>query len=228
MNPFDHILDLSMVDYSTAASEKTSRTRIAMLVEAWSSRDSTKTAGDVVESLEIRSSDSCSDSNSQDVAAATREPGPGIWSQTCILRNRAWKSQIRNRQMLWGNFLFCVFMSFAVGIIFWRTDGNSFESLRARVSVCIIFVLVQPYISLMVDVIEYSRDIKVYERERREGWYDPLPYLLCHLICAIPRNIVISVVHVSIIFFTVGLRTDESSSACYIAVTLAYTAMQFV
>ncbi|KAF9945980.1 hypothetical protein BGZ72_000794, partial [Mortierella alpina] len=228
MNPFDHILDLSMVDYSTAASEQTSRARIAMLVKAWSSRESTKTAGDVVQSLEIESAGPCGDSKSdivEEATQATEAPGPGVWSQTCTLSNRAWKSQIRNHQMLWGNSLFCVFLSFALGAIFWRTDGNSFESIRARTSVCIILVLVQPFVSLTVDVIEYARDIKVCERERRDGWNEPRPYLLSHLICAIPRNIVHSVVHVSIVFFIVGLRTDASSSTCFFVVTLTYTAM---
>ncbi|KAF9943918.1 hypothetical protein BGZ72_003083, partial [Mortierella alpina] len=119
-------------------------------------------------------------------------------------------------------------MSFALGIIFWRTDNSSFESIRARTSVCLMFVLFYPFTSVIVDIIEYANDIKVYERERRDGCYEPLPYLLSHVICAIPRNIVHSAVHVSIVFFTVGLRTDSSSLACFGVVTLTYVAMQFV
>ncbi|KAF9564210.1 hypothetical protein EC968_004604 [Mortierella alpina] len=228
VNPFDYILDLSMVDSSTAATERSSRARIAMLIDAWSTKDTTNTGGDIVQSLETVSEKKCDDPTPQYDEQVLEEPGPGIWSQTCTLRNRAWKSQIRNRQMLWGNFLFCIFISLAVGIVFWRTDNSSFESIRARTSVCIGFVLVQPFVSLIVDVIEYAEDIKVYERERRDGWYAPLPYLLSHLICAIPRNIVHSAVHVSIVFFTVGLRTDSLSSVCFLVVTLAYISMQFV
>ncbi|KAG9319073.1 hypothetical protein KVV02_008767, partial [Mortierella alpina] len=228
MNPFDYILDLSMVDNSTAATEKSSRTRIARLVDAWSNRSSNKTSGDAVQSLEITSASIFGDYTSQDDEDASEARGPGIWSQTSTLRSRAWKSQIRNRQMLWGNFLFCIFMSLAVGIIFWRADNSSFESIRARTSVCAILVLAQPFVNLIVDIIEYAKDIKVYERERRDCWYEPLPYLLSHLICAIPRNIVHSIVHVSIVFFAVGLRTDASSSACFFTVALAYLAMQFV
>ncbi|KAG9319053.1 hypothetical protein KVV02_004804 [Mortierella alpina] len=130
--------------------------------------------------------------------------------------------------MLWGNFLFCIFMSFAVGIIFWRADNSSFESIRARISVCFVIVFFQPFTSVIADIIEYAKDIKVYERERRDRWYEPIPYLLSHLICATPRNIVHSIVHISIVFFAVGLRTDASSSACFFTVTLAYMAMQFV
>jgi len=194
VNPFDHILDLSVVDYSTAATEKASRIRIAMLVEAWSKRSSNKTNEDAVQSSEIVSAEACSGFDSQhDTGDASDAPGPGIWSQTRILCDRAWKSQIRNRQMLWGNFLFSMFMALAVGIVFWRSDNSSFESVRARTSICLIMVLAQPYVSLLVDVIEYSRDIKVYERERRDRWYESLPYLLSHLICAIPRNIVHSI-----------------------------------
>ncbi|KAF9272699.1 hypothetical protein BGZ68_002156 [Mortierella alpina] len=37
-----------------------------------------------------------------------------------------------------------------------------------------------------------------------------------------------SAVHVSIVFFTVGLRVDSLSSACFFIVTLAYLTMQFV
>ncbi|KAF9564211.1 hypothetical protein EC968_004605 [Mortierella alpina] len=194
VNPFDYILDLSMVDYSTAATERSSRTRIATLVEAWSSKNTNNTGGDSLQSLELVFEEKCGDPTPQHDEQVLEEPGPGIWSQTCTLRNRAWKSQIRNRQMLWGNFLFCIFISFAMGVVFWRTDNSSFESIRARTSVCVLLVLAQPCISLLVDVIEYAEDIKVYERERRDGWYAPLPYLLSHLICAIPRNIVHSVV----------------------------------
>ncbi|CAO3569639.1 unnamed protein product [Mortierella alpina] len=229
VNPFDHILDLSVVDYSTEATEKASRIRIAMLVEAWSKRDSNETNEDAVQSFEIVSAEACSGFDSQhDAGDASDAPGPGIWNQTRILCDRAWKSQIRNRQMLWGNFMFCILMSLALGVIFWRTDNSTFESVRARTSVCIILVLAQPFISLIVDVIEYSEDIKVYERERRDRWYEPLPYLLSHLICAIPRNIVHSIAHVSIIFFAVGLRTDASTSFSFYIVTLAYMSMQFV
>ncbi|KAF9965550.1 hypothetical protein BGZ70_004599, partial [Mortierella alpina] len=228
VNPFDHILDLSMIDYSTAATEQSSRTRIAMLVEAWSNRNSTTTAGDAVHCLHIVAAEVHSDSTSHDNNDVIETAGPGIWTQTCILQSRAWKSQIRNRQMLWGSFMFCIFMALALGVIFWRTDNSSFESIRARTSVCIVLVLAQPCISLIVDIIEYSKDIKVYERERRDRWYKPLPYLLSHLICAIPRNIVHSVAHVSIVFFTVGLRTDASTSASFYMVTLAYMAMEFV
>ncbi|CAO3569637.1 unnamed protein product [Mortierella alpina] len=229
VNPFDHILDLSVVDYSTEATEKSSRTRITMLVKAWSKRNSNGTNEDAVQSLEIMSAEACSGFDSQhDAGDASDAPGPGIWNQTRILCDRAWKSQIRNRQMLWGNLLFCIFLSFAVGVVFWRTDNSSFESMRARSSVCFVLVLFHPFISLIVDIIEYARDIKVYERERRDRWYEPLPYLLSHLICAMPKNIVHSIVHVSIVFFTVNLRADSLSSACFLVVTLTYVVMQFV
>ncbi|KAF9564209.1 hypothetical protein EC968_004603 [Mortierella alpina] len=225
VNPFDYILDLSMVDSSTAATERSSRARIAMLIDAWSTKDTTNTGGDIVQSLETVP---CDNPTPQHDEQALEELGPGIWSQTCTLRNRAWKSQIRNRQMLWGNFLFCILMSLAVGVIFWRTDNSSIESIRARTSACFILGLFQPFSNVIVDIIEYAKDIKVYERERRDGWYTPLPYLLSHLICAIPRNILHSVGHVSIVFFAVNLRSDSSSSTCFLIVALTYMAMQFV
>ncbi|KAG0210414.1 hypothetical protein BGX28_009323 [Mortierella sp. GBA30] len=141
LNPFDYILDQSMIDYSTVATERSSRARIVMLVELWSKRDNSKT-----------------------------HPGT---------------SQLLN-------------------------------------------ITPQPFISVMADTIEYSRDIKVYERERRDRWYTPLPYLLSHVICAIPRNIVHSIAHVTVIYFVTGIRNDSSSISCYLIVALTYTIMQFV
>ncbi|KAF9332480.1 hypothetical protein BGZ91_011691 [Linnemannia elongata] len=231
VNPFDYLLDLSMVDFASEAIEKATAVRRELLVQAWADRKKnpkfatlTSWADNGGESSTLQGN-SLSSFVSLPVDIIPSGSGPSLLSQIRVLTSRGWRNQIRDSIVLWGCIGECIVIGLAVGCIFYQLD-DSLEGIRSRTSLVYSVGAIQAYLMLMILIYRLSQEIVVYDRERMDRWYGPLPHLVSSVLFSAIPNIVYPVVFSAIVYYMTGLRTDSLSHFGWW--TLVNVAMQFV
>ncbi|KAF9325719.1 hypothetical protein BG006_010817, partial [Podila minutissima] len=202
VNPFDYLLDLSMIDFASEAMEQATTQRRDHLVQAWADRKRAQT-------LYSKRNSSVPSFASLAVDIIPKEgAGPSLWSQICVLTARGWTNQRRDSIMLWGCFGECVAIGVALGAIYFRIDDSE-EGIRSRTSLVYSVGAIQAYLMLMVLIYRLSQDIAVYDRERMDRWYGPLPHLVSSVLFSAPPNILYPIVFSTIVYSMSGLRADS-------------------
>ncbi|KAF9116562.1 hypothetical protein BGX27_001418 [Mortierella sp. AM989] len=218
VNPFDYLLDLSMIDFASEAIEKTSAIRRDLLVQAWAKREKSSIFTNYIAGPSSLTS-SGGESSDQPAVASTfatlavdlipKGPGPSLWSQARILTLRGWNNQVRDSLVFWGCVGECILIGLAVGAIYYDLDG-SLGAIRSRSSLTYTVGAIQSYLMLMIFIYRISQDIVVYDRERIDRWYGPLPHIISTVLYSTPPNIVYPIVFSSIVYYMTGLRTDSA------------------
>ncbi|KAI1317208.1 hypothetical protein EDD11_008900 [Mortierella claussenii] len=240
VNPFDYLLDLSMIDFASEAIEKTTAIRRDLLVQAWAQREKgavwspsytladpsllTSSGGEPSSSGQNQPS-TVSTFASLAVDIIPKGSGPSFWSQTRVLTVRGWKNQIRDSIVIWGCVGECIVIGLAVGAIYFQLD-DSLAGLRSRSSLVYSVGAIQSYLMLMILIYRLSQEIVIYDRERMDRWYGPLPHLVSTVLYSAPPNILYPVVFSVIVYYMTGLRTDSSSHFAWWL--LVNVTMQFV
>ncbi|KAF9091437.1 hypothetical protein BGX23_005187 [Mortierella sp. AD031] len=231
VNPFDYLLDLSMVDFASEAIEKATAVRRELLVQAWADRkrnpkfatltswalnggESSTTHGNVSSSFVTLAVDIIPPGS-----------GPSLLSQIRVLTSRGWRNQMRDSIVLWGCIGECIVIGLAVGCIFFQID-DSLAGIRSLTSLVYSVGAIQAYLMLMILVYRLSQEIVVYDRERMDRWYGPLPHLVSSVLFSALPNIVYPAVFSAIVYYMTGLRTDSLSHFGWW--TLVNVGMQFV
>lgn len=193
VNPFDYLLDLSMIDFASEAMEKSTAVRRDLLVQAWAQRGAAH-----VNDLSLLTS-SGGESSAQPANASSsvslavdiipKGSGPSLWSQIRVLTSRGWRNQMRDSVVIWGCIGECIVIGLAVGAIFYQLDGSE-GGIRSRSSLVYAVGAIQAYLMLMIMIYRLSQEIVVYDRERMDRWYGPLPHLISTcLYSALPNAI---------------------------------------
>ncbi|KAI8599654.1 P-loop containing nucleoside triphosphate hydrolase protein [Dissophora ornata] len=217
-NPFDYLLDLSMIDFASEALEKTTAVRRDLLVQAWAQRDQKSALANSKTELSMLTS-SGGEPSSQPAKASNfvslavdiipKGAGPSLLSQISVLTSRGWKNQVRDSLVIWGCVGECIVIGLAVGAIFYQLDG-SLGGIRSRESLVYAVGAIQSYLMLMILIYRLSQEIVVYDRERMDRWYGPLPHLVSTVLFSAPPNTLYPVVFSAIVYYMSGLRTDSA------------------
>ncbi|KAF9907528.1 hypothetical protein EC991_010824 [Linnemannia zychae] len=216
VNPFDYLLDLSMVDFASDAIEKATAVRRDLLVQAWADRKSNKEFATLTSWAESGGESSVLHGNisSSFVTLAVdiipTGSGPSLLSQIRVLTSRGWLNQVRDSIVLWGCVAECIVIGLAIGCIFYQLDDSP-ESIRSRSSLVYTVGAAQAYLMLMILVYRLSQEIVVYDRERMDRWYGPLPHLVSSVLFSLIPNIIYPVLFSVIVYYMSGLRTDALS-----------------
>ncbi|KAF9557553.1 hypothetical protein EC968_007605, partial [Mortierella alpina] len=234
VNPFDYLLDLSMIDFASEAIERTTAARRDLLVQAWAKRTQTTITSNSPSDLSTLTS-SGGESSKQPAAASSfvslavdiipRGAGPSLWSQIRVLTSRGWRNQARDNLVIWGSLGECVVIGIAVGVVFYQLD-DSLAGIRSRSSLVYAVGAIQAYLMLMIMIYRLSQDIVVYDRERMDRWYGPVPHIISSCLYSAPPNILYPVVFSAIAYYMTGLRTDSLQHFGWW--TLVNVGMQFV
>ncbi|KAG0267261.1 hypothetical protein BG011_007672 [Mortierella polycephala] len=128
--------------------------------------------------------------------------------QTMTLIRRAWINKCRDRQMFWGILVVDAILGILLGSLFYNL-GDSLDDIRSRSSICSILVTFQPYIFMIVVIYKTTSEIKTFERERRDRWYGPWPFLISTAVSSVPENIINSAAHSLIVYYMAGIRTGS-------------------
>ncbi|KAF9342529.1 hypothetical protein BGX26_007345, partial [Mortierella sp. AD094] len=218
VNPFDYLLDLSMIDFASEAIEKSTAVRRELLIQAWAQKRKNSSLDNSTTDTSILTS-SGGESSSQPVIASTfaslavdmipKGAGPSLWSQARILTVRGWNNQVRDSLVFWGCVAECIVIGLAVGAIFYDMD-DTLSGIRSRSSLTYTVGAIQSYLMLMVFIYRLSQDIVIYDRERIDRWYGPLPHIISTVLYLAPSNVVYPAVFSPIVYYMTGLRTDSA------------------
>ncbi|KAG0221326.1 hypothetical protein BGW41_006854, partial [Actinomortierella wolfii] len=220
VNPFDFLLDLSMIDFTSEATERASAVKRDLLVRAWIERSLVQVDDSSPNSptdLAMPSSSGGESSHPRAGAPSSvsiavdmvpKGAGPSLFSQIRVLTSRGWLNQQRDSIIAWGCLAECILIGLIVGAVFYQLPRD-LGGIRSRSSMIYAVGAIQSYLMLMIMIYRLTNDISVYDRERMDRWYGPLPHLISSsLYTAIP-NIVYPVVFSSISYYVTGLRTDK-------------------
>ncbi|KAG0044646.1 hypothetical protein BGZ83_010116 [Gryganskiella cystojenkinii] len=237
VNPFDYLLDLSMIDFASEAMERTTGIRREQLVQAWIDRGAKNNLKNVKQvhfdspSSKITEADGGKSSRvtgplvlpgggvvstfatfAVDVIPTGK--GPSLWSQIRVLTSRGWRNQIRDSIVIWSCVGECIVIGLAVGVIFSQLNDTA-EGIRSRASLVFSVGSIQSYLMLMILIFRLSQDIVIYDRERMDRWYGPLPHLVSTVLYSALPNTLYPVVFSIIVYYMTGLRTDSVQHFCW-------------
>ncbi|KAF9973403.1 hypothetical protein BGZ73_003343 [Actinomortierella ambigua] len=231
VNPFDFLLDLSMIDFTSEATERTSAVKRNLFVSAWADRsflqtDDTASLTSPINLTMLSSSGGESSriaggapsSVSMAVDMVPKGAGPSLFSQIRVLTSRGWINQQRDSIVAWGCFAECIFIGLVVGAVFFQLPDDM-GGIRARSSMIYAVGAIQSYLMLMIMIYRQSHDIGVYDRERMDRWYGPLPHLISSSFYTAIPNIIYPIVFSSISYYLAGLRTDNAEHFAWWLVT---------
>ncbi|KAG0304959.1 hypothetical protein BGZ98_004778 [Dissophora globulifera] len=216
-NPFDYLLDLSMIDFASEAIEKTTAVRRDLLVQAWAKRDKSQ-AHVHSKSGPLTLTSAGGETSAQSAKASNfvslavdiipKGAGPSVWSQILVLTSRGWRNQIRDSLVIWGCIGECIVMGLAVGAIYYQLDG-SLAGIRSRAGLVYSTGALQAYLMLMILIYRLSQEIVIYDRERMDRWYGPLPHLISTVLYSAGPNTLYPIIFSTIVYYLTGLRTDS-------------------
>lgn len=195
VNPFDYLLDLSMVDFASESIENVTAVRRELIVQAWADRrQSPKFSALASCANSGGESSALQDNASSPFATLTADiipsgPGPTLLSQIKVLTSRGWRNQTRDSIVLWGCIGECIVIGLAIGCIYYQLD-DSLQGIRSRASLVYSTGAVQTYLMVMILIYQLSQEIVVYDRERVDRWYGPLAYLVSRVLYSAIPNIV--------------------------------------
>ncbi|KFH73647.1 hypothetical protein MVEG_00861 [Podila verticillata NRRL 6337] len=218
VNPFDYFLDLSMIDFASEAMEKATAVRRDRLVRAWADRERYRPHFRSLTDVTISTSSSESSKNMGAKPSFTalavdiipEASGPSLWSQIRVLTSRGWRNQCRDSIVIWGSIGECILIGLVMGAIFFQMDRTE-AGIRSRSSLVYAVGALQVYLMLMIMIYRLSQDIKVYDRERMDRWYGPLPHLVSGVLFSAPLNILYPLVFSVIVYYPTGLRVDSAA-----------------
>ncbi|KAF9377959.1 hypothetical protein CPC16_011549 [Podila verticillata] len=218
VNPFDYFLDLSMIDFASEAMEKATAVRRDRLVRTWADRERYRPHFRSLTDVTISTSSSESSKNMGAKPSFTalavdiipEASGPSLWSQIRVLTSRGWRNQCRDSIVIWGSIGECILIGLVMGAIFFQMDRTE-AGIRSRSSLVYAVGALQVYLMLMIMIYRLSQDIKVYDRERMDRWYGPLPHLVSGVLFSAPLNILYPLVFSVIVYYPTGLRVDSAA-----------------
>jgi len=195
-NPADFYLDLITVDTRTPRAEEKSQARLELLVEehkkkmkrATNTRNNNTTA-DIMDDVELNGGDA----------------GAGYVMQTLILLERGWRNIVRDRLIVIARFVEVLLMSIITGWIFWKVD-DSISGIESRKAFMYVVISLQPYLILAATVLQYSEELRIFDRELHDGMYSVVPYWIATKVSTIPIDFLTPILFPVIVYWMVGMR----------------------
>mmetsp|Transcript_25402 Transcript_25402/g.35618 ORF Transcript_25402/g.35618 Transcript_25402/m.35618 type:complete len:635 (+) Transcript_25402:38-1942(+) len=193
-NPCDFILDVIAIDYRDPYVEEQSKQRLTVFAEHYV--EYSKSAPYKYDLASFGRA-------TQPTFDAT--DGTPFFHQALTLLRRQVKNNSRDRQLFISRILEAIFLGLLVGFIFYSL-GNSEDDIRSRLALCSAVAQLQPYITQIATLMYYAKEMLVYDRERFDRMYLPLPYWLAIRMSMLPLAIVTPILFSTIVYWLTGLR----------------------
>lgn len=206
VNPGDHLIDISSVDNRTPEREVITKARVLTLTEAWTKKQESQRE----EILKAEESDPTTTLSK--VEKVNRIKTPGFIPQCFILSRRALTNISRDGMQQWGNLTGAVSIAVVLGLVFLRLPISQVSAVQSLKTITYIFAVMRYYLGMILWVYKLSVDLNVFDREREDKMYSVPSYLIADFISQLPANIIYPTIYAVIIYFLVGLRTDDLAS----------------
>jgi ABC-type multidrug transport system ATPase subunit len=222
VNPADHLIDITAIDNRDSISEADSLKRVESLINGWK-RITSENQNSMYEFQSSQPINTTPQNNQDEIEAdesATivvvakpkytihTKKSAGSLQQIIILIRRNWINSLRDNQTLWGTLAEVILVGFVFGAIFFQL-GEDLPGVLTRRAAFFIVCTIQTYLILLFVLYKTTVDIRVFDREFEDKMYGAVPYVLAQFISQLPFNILFPAIYSVIMYFMLGLRTDE-------------------
>lgn len=154
-------------------------------------------------------------------AKATKRPtkcskhAVGLLQQTLVLTRRGIRNTIRNPAVLWLRFAMYLTLSFMIGLVWLRLGTSAsqiYNTNNALFYVCAFMIF------MSVSVLPaYLEERSVLMRERANGAYSVVAYILSHTLYEIPYVFILAIMASSVTYWLVGLTPKVDRFFIFVA-----------
>eukprot|EP01133_Synstelium_polycarpum_P012624 gene12624-14819_t len=198
VNPPDYLLDLITVDCRTDEIRAESSARLATLLDGF--RSSAVHADNMVANA------SPSGPNGRKEGAFSIEShNTSGFTQTWLLYHRALLNMMRDKTVVAARILETLLIGLIIGGIFYQLPGDA-SGIKSRISAFYIVIILQPYLIIIANILQYSEELLVFDREHYDGMYHALPYWLAAKASSLPFEVVTAFLFSVIFYWMANMR----------------------
>ncbi|KAG0248707.1 hypothetical protein DFQ27_000683, partial [Actinomortierella ambigua] len=242
LNRFDYMIDWSSIDFSSEQQELVSRERRGRLVAAWSvtltpssipgrEEHTTSLSGAEKQSSDCPAAPLHEEESEDDESTAShskRNVAALAWrslqrpiAHSIVLTKRGMQAQTRNYWWIVAYILVNVVIGLWLGGIF-SHPSYTYLGIKSKRGNTMILCIFQPLVYMTVIVYQLSKELRVFDRERKDGWYGPLPFVVSATIKSLPMAIIGTLVYFNIVFFLAEMWRSAEEYAVYLGTLLVF------
>ncbi|EFA85032.1 hypothetical protein PPL_02028 [Heterostelium album PN500] len=195
VNPSDFFLDLITINYQTDKLENESKARLGDLITGF--QTSPIYQANVTESTQSYQNDT------RKFEIEIRNTN--YWLQTWLLYHRSMVNMVRDKSVVTARLVETVLIALICGGIFYKL-GEDQSGIKSRVSAFYVVVILQPYLIIIANILQYSEELLVYDREYYDGMYMTFPYWLATKAASLPFEVITAFIFSSIFYWMADLR----------------------
>lgn len=222
VNPAEFLIDLAAIDNRTEALETASYARVDALKAAWRSRIAAEGRTEVRREEE------------EDRLGSADSPHPptrtvSFRQQFRVLTSRTFKTTIRDPMGMAGSLLEAVGMAVIGGWIFLQLDESQ-AGIRSRQGSLYTASSLNGYLILLYETYRLTIDIRLFDRERKEGVVGVPAFLLSRRAARLfLEDLPVPVIFAVIFYFMVGYRLTAAQFFIFLVITILthYIAVTF-
>ena len=144
---------------------------------------------------------------------------PNFVAQTGILTYRTFLNNWRNVGLFWMRLAMYIVLCLAIGFIYFQL-GTSWKDVFSRAALLFFVVAFLTFMAI-AGFPAFVEDMKVYIRERLNGYYSPVVFTLSNTFASLPFIFVISVVSTVCVYFIAGLSSSGGDVIYFILALFA-------
>ena len=144
---------------------------------------------------------------------------PSFLIQTSILTYRTFLNNWRNVGLFWMRLAMYIVLCLAIGFIYFQL-GNSWKDVYSRAALLFFVVAFLTFMAI-AGFPAFIEDMKVYIRERLNGYYSPVVFTLANTLASLPFIFVIAVVSTVCVYFIAGLNSSGGAVIYFILALFA-------
>lgn len=204
-NPADHILDISNIDFHKDS--ETGMAHITKLSDIWTHSEEAVDMNAELLALQRASDKSSSalNSNSSDRSSkAHTHAKPSTLQCTVILLNRSGLKAIRDPLAYGVRLIMYLGLAIMMGTVWLRLSPTQ-NHIKEYITALFFGSAFMSFMAVAY-IPAYLEDYFSYIKERRNGMYGPLPFLLSNILVSVPFLYLISITFSLITYFMVNFR----------------------
>ncbi|KAJ3095113.1 hypothetical protein HDU97_007254 [Phlyctochytrium planicorne] len=224
VNGADFLIDMTTVDNRSLESEEKSAERVDSIVKAWGEKNGAA-AGTAVTGEDVgKTGAKCkvlgvtlmegkgeaTDFPIEEDSSRYGHKGATFFEQVYVLTGRVLANMKEDRMTLWGSIIEVFFLGIVMGSIFYQLDESP-GGILSRKSLLYSVCALQNYLGLMFIIYKLCNELIVFDRERADKMYSVPAYLLSWFSVNIFLYAGLAVIFSTLIYFMVGLRSDDLS-----------------
>ncbi|KAK5221351.1 hypothetical protein LTR72_006911 [Exophiala xenobiotica] len=213
VNPFEFVMDITAIDSRSHQLESMSRARADALTRLWKQKAAQLYASQPKEKPGQPSCDTMALLGHSDHHVS-------IIQRTMVLTLRTWKVTCRDRLGVFASIIEAITMGIVTGWIFYDV-GSDLSGIRSREGAMWSAVGLQGYLVLIFETYRLTNDIKVFDRERREGVSSAAAFVASRRMArALLEDIPVPLIYSILLYFMAGFRREADQFLVFFAIVV--------